>query len=86
MNKTVFISFFLGLVFLSGCRFAPSSQNPSVTEDEPQRQIQLFNGRSLNGWYTFLKGRGRNNDPKEVFTVKDGMIRISGEELKNELL
>lgn len=43
-------------------------------------QIQLFDGHSLNGWYTFLQDRGRDNDPKDVFTVKDGMIRISGEE------
>lgn len=41
---------------------------------------QLFNGRNLKGWYTFLKERGKNNDPQEVFTVQDGMIRISGEE------
>ncbi len=43
-------------------------------------QIQLFDGHSLNGWYTFLQERGRDQDPKEVFTVQDGMIRISGEE------
>jgi hypothetical protein len=43
-------------------------------------QIQLFNGQSLDGWYTFLQDRGRDNDPKKVFTVNDGMIRISGEE------
>ena len=42
--------------------------------------IQLFNGQNLDGWYTFLKDRGRDNDPKNVFTVKDGIIRISGEE------
>jgi Domain of Unknown Function (DUF1080). len=41
---------------------------------------QLFNGRNLDGWYTFLKDRGKSNDPKKVFTVEDGMIRISGED------
>lgn len=43
-------------------------------------QVKLFDGHSLDGWYTFLQDRGRNNDPKGVFTVSDGMIRISGEE------
>ena len=43
-------------------------------------QVQLFDGHSLNGWYTFLQDRGRDNDPLDVFTVVDGMIRISGEE------
>jgi hypothetical protein len=44
------------------------------------RTIKLFNDQNLEGWYTFLQNRGRNNDPKSVFTVIDGMIRISGEE------
>lgn len=44
------------------------------------KTYQLFNGKNLKGWYTFLKDRGRDNDPKKVFTVQDGMIRISGEE------
>lgn len=43
-------------------------------------KIALFDGKSLAGWYTFLKDRGKNNDPKGVFTVKEGMIHISGEE------
>ncbi|MCQ2392412.1 MAG: DUF1080 domain-containing protein [Kiritimatiellae bacterium] len=41
---------------------------------------ELFNGKDLSGWYTFLKGRGKNSDPKGVFSVKDGVIRITGEE------
>jgi hypothetical protein len=45
-----------------------------------QDPVKLFNGQSLDGWYTFLQDRGRDNDPKGVFTVADGMIRISGEE------
>lgn len=44
------------------------------------KTTSLFNGKNLDGWYVFLRDRGRNNDPKQVFTVKDGMIRISGEE------
>lgn len=40
----------------------------------------LFNQKDLDGWYTFLKDRGRDNDPKRVFTVTDGVLRISGEE------
>jgi len=45
-----------------------------------QQSIKLFNGNDLEGWYTFIQDRGRNNDPQKVFTVQDGMIRISGEE------
>src|SRR5690606_7080627 len=42
--------------------------------------ISLFNGRDLSGWYTFLKDRGKGHDPKKVFSVKKGMLRISGKE------
>lgn len=42
--------------------------------------VHLFNGKNLDGFYTFIKGRGRDQDPLGVFTVKDGMLRISGEE------
>lgn len=42
--------------------------------------IHLFNGNDLTGFYTYLKDRGRDNDPKKVFTVADGMLHISGEE------
>ncbi len=42
--------------------------------------VALFNGENLNGWYTYIKGRGKNSDPNKVFTVSDKMIRVSGEE------
>lgn len=41
--------------------------------------IKLFNGKDLNNFYTFLKGVGKNKDPHKVFTVADGMIRVSGQ-------
>ena len=41
----------------------------------------LFNGRNLDGWYAYLRGRGKNCDPKGVFSVKDGVIHVTGEEL-----
>ncbi len=41
----------------------------------------LFNGRNLNGFYTYLKGTGINTDPLGVFTVeKEGILHISGEQ------
>lgn len=38
-----------------------------------------FNGKNLDGFYTFLKEHGLNEDPDGVFTVKDGVIRVSGQ-------
>jgi hypothetical protein len=47
--------------------------------DSPKEKIKLFNGKDLTNFYTYLQDFGKNNDPKKVFTVADGMIRVSGE-------
>jgi len=42
--------------------------------------LNLFEGDTLSHWYTWIKDRGRDQDPKKVFTMKDGVLRVSGEE------
>ena len=41
--------------------------------------LQLFNGKDLTNFYTFLRESGKDSDPKKVFTVEDGAIHVSGE-------
>ncbi len=45
----------------------------------PERKVALFNGRNLDGWYTWLRTT-RHADPQQVFSVRNGEIRISGED------
>ena len=45
-----------------------------------QKTQPLFNGKNLNGWYSFIKNRGKNNDSAGVFSVKDGLLHITGQE------
>jgi len=40
----------------------------------------LFNGKDLNGWYSFLRNKGKNNDSDQVFTVNNGLLRITGKD------
>jgi 3-keto-disaccharide hydrolase len=47
--------------------------------DTVTQPIKLFNGNDLANFYTWLVGFGKNNDPQKVFSVQDGMIRVSGE-------
>lgn len=80
MNK-LFLACFAILsswMIMEGCSTAKTSQHSGNIV--PSKTIHLFNGKNLDGWYTFLQNRGRGNDPKKVFTVHDGLIRISGEE------
>jgi hypothetical protein len=62
--------------------FSARAQKPAP-ELEPalspaDHVIELFNGRDLEGWYGWLK-ETHYDDPKRVFTVHNGMLRISGE-------
>jgi hypothetical protein len=61
----------IALVVLGG---ADTAQAAAV---EP---VPLLNGGFTDHFYTFLRERGRDTDPKQVFTVQDGVLRISGEE------
>ncbi|MDX2153609.1 MAG: DUF1080 domain-containing protein [Bryobacteraceae bacterium] len=45
----------------------------------PERTLRLFNGKNLDGWYTYLR-ESKYDDPKRVFTLQGGLLRISGEE------
>lgn len=58
---------------------APASPTPIV----PKEKIVLFNGKSLEGFYTWLPKFG-HHDPDRVFTVVDAIdgapaIRVSGQ-------
>jgi hypothetical protein len=48
---------------------------PEIKSGEP---VFAFNGKNLDGWYTFLHGE-KYEDPNKVFSVQDGMLRISGQ-------
>jgi 3-keto-disaccharide hydrolase len=48
-------------------------------ENESGDVIHLFNGKDLSSLYTYLDELGRDKDPEGVFTVQDGLLRISGE-------
>lgn len=45
-----------------------------------QGKQTLFNGKDLSNWYTFLKTKGKNNDPEKVFSVENGLLHITGKD------
>src|SRR5437762_100923 len=53
----------------------------SIAADLPNgKPVRLFNGKNLDGFDTFLRTKGINNDPEKVFQLHDGMVHISGAE------
>ena len=61
----------------------PAGEVPSFARDVPAirsgEPIFRFNGKDLDGFYPYLRDRGRD-DPNKVFSVRDGMICVSGQE------
>ena len=47
---------------------------------KPGPAIRLFNGKDLQGWYTFLRTKGINSDPQGIFKAADGVLGILGQE------
>src|SRR6516162_6598089 len=52
----------------------PARESTARQKDAAWRP--LFDGRSLDGWYTFLQKHGKNSDPDKVITIEDGAIHL----------
>ncbi len=63
-------------VFLGGLAIFLMSSTAQMAED---KVIHLINGKDLSPFYTFLTKFGVEKDPDQVFTVQEGMVRISGQ-------
>jgi len=59
----------LGLLMLCATTLPPTQAG------EP---VALFDGKDTAKWYTFLRDHGKDKDPNGNFTVRDGVLRISG--------
>lgn len=63
----------------AGAALIPSAAAFAQTATTPKGSVKLFNGKDLSGLTTWLKGHGKNSDPTKVFTVEDGVMRVTGE-------
>ena len=51
-----------------------------LNAQENKNMKPLFNGKNLDGWYSFLTSKGKNNDPDKIFAIEKGVLHISGKE------
>jgi hypothetical protein len=61
--------------FSVGAEAGVDAQDVASPKD---RVIPLFNGKDLTGLYSWLKDT-HHEDPRKVFSIADGLLRISGE-------
>src|SRR5262245_28892718 len=78
MSSRVFTSHCIRLIILVGslAQIGAADTIPIA----PTERTLLFNGTNLAGFYTWLVDT-RREDPRHVFSVTDGMIRLSGDGL-----
>ena len=69
-------SFLLAGALLTPGSFVFAQESKPVT---PTQDVRLFNGKDLTGLTTWLK-KTKREDPNKVFTVKDGIIHVSGDD------
>jgi hypothetical protein len=55
---------------------AVGPDNPAIT---PKSTLVLFDGRNLDAFYTYSR-ESKRQDPNAVFTLRSGLLRISGQE------
>jgi len=58
--------------------FAVAGEAESDVPIAPRKAIKLLNGKDLSGWTTWLVDSERE-DRRRVYSVRDGMLRISGD-------
>ena len=86
LRSRIRMRFLIGGLALTTIGLSPAGRTqeiPSFARDVPRirtgEPIFRFNGKNLTGFYSYLRGH-KYDDPAKVFTVQNGMIRISGEE------
>src|SRR4051794_39284617 len=69
--------------FLQPLALLVSASSLALAIDIPPHEapIVLFNGGDLSQFDTFLKTKGLNSDPDQVFKVENGVIHVSGTEM-----
>lgn len=58
---------------------APLEEQETASEKVTERIELLKDGDISKHWYVWLKGEGRDSDPKKVFTAEGNTLKVSGE-------
>jgi len=79
MNK-ILLHCLAMLIAVGGTAAQTAADDARDSAVRPTKVIRLFDGRSLDGFYTWMKDTQRE-DPRKVFRVTDGMLHVTGDGL-----
>jgi len=74
--KPAILCSYIGLVLTACVLVGFSALGAAESKPGSDGWIPLFNGKNLDGWYSYLDSSGKNKDPKGVFKVENSMIHI----------
>ena len=84
VNRMAAMSVLLCGVFWTTLPLYAADEKAKAAEVAPispgETPIKLFDGKSLDGFYTYLKDT-KYEDPRQVFRVTDGMLHVTGDGL-----
>lgn len=85
MHRTIALA--AALLFCSSmprCGFAQQKSGERAKTSTDTEWIRLFDGKTFDGWYTFLQMHKKNEDPTKVFKAHDGMIHVYRDHSEND--
>jgi hypothetical protein len=74
---------FLSLT-VSMCALAAEASGETSKSSADAGWMPLFDGKTFDGWYTFLTKHAKNEDPTRVFQAQDGMIHVYRNHLESD--
>jgi hypothetical protein len=67
------LTLFVAVIIATCCTAVARAQ----TTQPSDAWTPLMNGRDFTGWYTFLRGEGRDKDSRHVFQIDDvGVVHL----------
>ena len=76
MHQSLIICGACLLLSLGAARCATAQQPSAERAAGENGWIRLFDGKSLDGWYTKLQNPKTYDDPAKIFQVHDGAIHV----------
>jgi len=77
MNKySLIIVFSFSILFLFNCQKKDKKSN-SITDENKEEWVQLFNGKDLEDWIVKINGKPLNSNIHNTFRVEDGVLKVS---------
>lgn len=71
----------MAVLLIFCCASAYPQSAPRTAIPAHKSAVVLFGGADLSRFDTFIRGRGLNSDPEQVFKVESGVIHVSGKEM-----